>query len=197
MPRKIEVQNSTKAKKAVPSIEEKLKVNIIFRKKIGSIKGKEFDEFLAEKILRAVDFGFSIEDAMRLVSEDFILDFMDIKSHTRRKNMKDVKGRVIGRKGKALSTIEKLTGAVMVVHDNTVGFIVHTDRLEQIVQALESLIGGSKHGNVFAYLEKQNAQQRKFDNGDLGLKNDFAEMDIGYSEEDLKELDDEDYDDYM
>ncbi len=194
MPRRIEVQQLAKAKKAVPSIEEKLSVNIIFRKKIGTIKGKEFDEYIAEKIIRAVDFGFNIEDAMLLLNEDFVLDFMDIKSHTRRKNMKDVKGRVIGRKGKALSTIEKLTGAMMVVHDNTIGFIVHTDRLEPIVQALENLIGGSKHGNVFAYLEKQNRQQRAFDKDDLGLKGTFADMNIELDDhEDFKE---EEYDDY-
>ena len=98
------------------------------------------------------------------------MEFIEVKEHTHRKNLKDVRARLIGTSGKARKTIENLTGSVIVIHDNTVGVIVDSIHLDAVVQAIESLIQGAKHGNVFAYLEKQNVSRRKFDEDDLGLK---------------------------
>jgi len=170
--RTLRVEQMSKIKKAVPAIENKVKVKISFGKGSVGIKGNELNEFLVEQIIRAVDFGFHVEDALLLVNEDFVLEFISIKEHTRRKNLEDVRSRVIGTDGKAKRTIEKLTGCVIVVNDNIVGLIVDSIHLDSVVQALESLIRGAKHGNVFAYLEKQNVGRRKFDNEDLGLKED-------------------------
>jgi len=166
------IQKLNKIKKSVPIIEEKISVNIIFgkRKDRISIKGKELDEFIAEQIILAVDFGFHLDDALLLKNQDFVLEFIDIKEHTRRKNLKDVRARIIGRNGKAKKTIEKLTGAIIVINENNIGVIVDSRHLDSVIQAIESLIRGSKHGNVFAYLEKQNINRRKFDDEDLGLK---------------------------
>ncbi|MBT3642393.1 hypothetical protein HN604_01595 [archaeon] len=168
--RTLQVEQMRKIKKAVPEIEKKVKVKISFRKGSVAIKGNELNEFLVEQIIRAVDFGFYVDDALLLTNETFVLEFISIKENTRRKNLEDVRSRVIGTDGKAKRTIEKLTGCVLVVHENTVGLIVDSIHLDSVVQALESLIRGAKHGNVFAYLEKQNVGRRKFDDEDLGLK---------------------------
>jgi len=132
--------------------------------------GSELNEYLVEKVLRAVDFGFGVEDALLLISEDFVLEFVGVKSHTHRKNLKDVRARLIGTGGKARKTIENLTGSVLVIQGNRVGLIVDSEHLDVTVQAIESLIQGAKHGNVFARLEKQNVARRRFDSEDLGLK---------------------------
>ncbi|MAG39357.1 hypothetical protein CMI41_00095 [Candidatus Pacearchaeota archaeon] len=169
------VENLVKVKKAVPKIESRIKVEIRFGKNSQiSIKGDELSEFVAEKIIEAVDFGFDVADALLLKKDDFVLEFIDIKSYTPRKNLKDVRGRVIGTSGKAKNTIEELTGCVMVVHDNRVGLIVDSEHLDAVVQGVISLIQGAKHGNVFSYLEKQNAAKRRLEGGDLGLKEKFA-----------------------
>ncbi len=172
--RSIRIQKLNKIKKAVPRIEEKLSVKISFRKGGLSIKGKELDEFLAEQIITAVDFGFHIEDALLLKNQDFVLEFIDVKEHTRRKNLKDVRARIIGTGGKAKKTIENLTGAVIVINENSIGVIVDSVHLDSVIQSIESLIHGAKHGNVFAYLEKQNINRKRFDDEDLGLKEDFG-----------------------
>ncbi len=177
--RTLHVEQMNKIKKAVPVIENKVKVNISFRKGSVGIKGNELNEFLVEQIIRAVDFGFHVDDALLLTNEDFVLEFISIKENTRRKNLTDVRSRVIGTDGKAKRTIEKLTGCVIVVNENTVGVIVDSVHLDSVVQALESLIHGAKHGNVFAYLEKQNVGRRKFDDEDLGLKEDVDESLLG------------------
>ena len=64
------MQNMRKIKKAVPSIESKVKVHIgVGSRQSGvggsvTVKGSELDEFLVEKIVRAIDFGFDIDDAL-------------------------------------------------------------------------------------------------------------------------------------
>ena len=164
-----------KIKKAVPVIENKIKIKISFQKNQITIKGSELNEYLVEQIVRAVDFGFNAEDALLLKNEDFVLEFIGVKEHTPRKNLKEVRARLIGTGGKARKTIENLTGAVIVIHNNKVGVIVDSEHLDSIVQAIISLIQGAKHGNVFAYLEKQNVSRRKSYGEDLGLKEGIKE----------------------
>ncbi len=177
--RNIPVGNMKKVKKAVPAIENKVKVKIGFGKGNVTVKGAELNEFLVEQIIRAVDFGFHVEDALLLTDKDFVLEFIEVKEHTRRKNLKEVRARLIGTGGKARKTIENLTGSVIVIQGNDVGIIVDANHSEAVAQGIESLIQGAKHGNVFAYLEKQNASRRKFSNDDLGLKEGIEELDDG------------------
>ncbi|MEI6058702.1 MAG: hypothetical protein WCP89_02925 [archaeon] len=176
----LNVQNLRRVKRAVPFIESKIKVKVEAVKPSGRlvINGKQVDCYIVEKVLRAVDFGFDVEDAMLLKSDDFSLEFIDIKEHTHRKNLKEVRARVIGREGKAKNTIEELTGSVIVVNANTVGVIVDSNHVDSCLQGLTSLIQGAKHGNVFAYIEKQNAKLRQIDEDDLGLKEKFAASDV-------------------
>ncbi len=167
--RNVQVQNMKKIKRAVPSIESRVKINIGFGKGRVSIKGVELNEYLVEHIIRAIDFGFDIDDALLLLNEEFVLEFIEVKEHTRRKNLKDVRSRIIGREGKARRTIEKLTGSAIVIQDNRIGVIVDADHLSATIQGIEGLIGGSKHGNVFSFLERQGAKISRM-NEDLGLK---------------------------
>jgi len=165
------VENLRRAKKAVREIESKIKVKVHFSGDKAFINGNAVDEFTAFKIMRAFDFGFDIGDAMLLKNDDFCLEFICIKEHTKRKNLKDVRARVIGKNGRAKKTIENLTGSVIAVKNNAVGIICDSEHLDSAIQSICSLIQGAKHGNVFSYLEKQNAGLKKFDKEDLGLKN--------------------------
>lgn len=170
--RTLNVENLNKIKKAVPIIENKTRAKISFLKPQGKIgvKGNELNEFLVTKVLEAVDFGFDVDDALLLTRENFVLEFVDIKEHTRRKNLKDVRARVIGSNGKAKKTIQELTGCIIVINENKVGIISDVEHADAVVQSIILLIQGTKHGNVFAYLEKQNINLRNFDSEDLGLK---------------------------
>jgi len=164
------VENIRKVKKAIPFIESRMNIKISFLGNSIAINGNEFDEFLTEKIISAVDFGFDVEDAFLLKNETFVFETVEIKKHTRRKNLKEVRARLIGTEGKAKRNIEGLTGAILFVRDSRVGIIVDAAHLDAAVQGIISIIQGSKHSNVFSYLEKQNAERKKFDKGDFGLK---------------------------
>jgi len=168
--RNIPVEHMNKVKKAVPVIENKVKVKIGFGRDNVAVNGSELNEYLVEKIIRAVDFGFDVDDALLLTDDNFVLEFIEVKEHTRRKNLKEVRARLIGTGGKARKTIENLTGSVIVIQGNDVGIIVDAEHSEAVAQAIESLIQGAKHGNVFAYLEKQNVSRRRYDKDDLGLR---------------------------
>ena len=170
MVRTISVGKIKKIKKAVPKIEDKIKIHFTFGKNKISFKGDELNEFLTEEVVRALEFGFSIEDSLLLLEDSYKLKFINIKEHTKRRNLHDVRSRVIGRRGKAIRTIENLTGSNMVVMENKVGLILNYESAEMTMQAIESLIQGSKHGNIYSYLEKQRTKKFKESFEDLGLK---------------------------
>lgn len=185
--RNVRVANMKKIRRAVPSIENRVKVKIGFGKYGINIRGSELNEFLVEKIIRAIDFGFDIDDALLLLNEEFVLEFISVKEHTRRKNLKDVRSRIIGTDGRARRTIEKLTGAAIVISDNAIGVIVDADHLSATVQGIEGLISGSKHGNVFGFLERQGAKVNRLGGEDLGLKEDVEfDEDYDYENDDVE-----------
>lgn len=179
MARKLNIEKKSKIKKIIPILEDKIKIKFILNNNTIKIKGTELNEFLTEQIVTAIDFGFDLEDALLLLKQDYLLKFIDIKDHTKRHNLKDVRSRVIGRNGKAKKTIEYLTGSIIVIKDNTVGLIVDDTHLDTTTQAISSLIQGSKHSNIFAYLEKQN--KKRINEEDLGIKEDFEK----YSPEEI------------
>lgn len=163
------VENIERIKKAIPLIENKMKLKIDYSGKNVIIKGEELEEFLGIEIIRAIDFSFDVEDALLLLNPDFALQFINIKDFSRKKDLSEVRSRLIGKNGRAKGTIQELTGSAIAIHENRVGIISDDVHLDSVVQAVTSLIRGSKHANVFAYLEKQNAERKKFDD-DLGLK---------------------------
>ena len=164
------MQNPGRIKKAFSFIKARTKMKIkLVRSKIF-FEGKEWEEFVLNHIILAVDFGFDAEDAILLLNPDYILEFINVKEFTRRRNLKDVRARIIGVGGKAKRAIETLTGCCIVLNENRVGVIVDSEHLHTTINAIQSLIQGAKHSNVFAYLEKQNVNLRKIDEEDLGLK---------------------------
>jgi ribosomal RNA assembly protein len=164
------VEHQDKIKKAIKILEEKLEVKISYSKNNFQISGEEYSEFLCGEIIKATDFGFNVEDALLLKREDFSLQFLNIKDYSKKENLENVRARIIGANGRAKGTIEELTGAIIVVNTNQIGIIVRADHLDSVVQAIILIIHGSKHANVFAYLEKQNVLLRKFNDEDLGLR---------------------------
>lgn len=163
------VEHLNKIRKSIPFLEKKMPVKVTFSGKNIIIKGEELDEFVTMQIIRAIDFSFDAEDALLLKNPDFILQFLNIKDYTNKKDFELVRSRVIGTNGRAKGTIQELTGAVLAISGNQVGIIVNSEHLDTVTQAIISLIRGSKHANVFAYLEKQNKNIHSQDN-DLGLK---------------------------
>lgn len=141
-------------------LEKEINVKIANRGCNIFIEGKGEDEYLALKVLEAVNLGFPINTTLLLKDENVILHIINIRDLTKRKNLQEIKARLIGTKRKALCNLEKLTNCAIVVHNNQIGIIGHSDCIDDAIIALESLVHGSRHGNVYARLERERKKRR-------------------------------------
>ena len=151
-------------------LEKELKVEIRNRGRLIFVEGKGEDEYLAIEVIEALNLGFKIEQALLLTQEDFIFEKINIKDLTKRHDLDRIKGRLIGTRGKTKKTIENLSDCFLAIHDNTVGVIGRAEEIEKAMQAVESIIQGSKQNKVYGYLERENAKEKTSLNEDLGLK---------------------------
>lgn len=140
-------------------LEKNLKVKISVKGGNVEISGEEINEFFAEKVLKALEFPFLVEEALLLLNEEYLFEVLSIKNITHRKDISTIKSRIIGSKGKTLKVLRNLSNSYIVVKDNNVAIIAHCDNFENTVQAVTSLIHGSKQGNVYEYLEKANKRK--------------------------------------
>jgi ribosomal RNA assembly protein len=147
-------------------LEKELKIKISNRGKEITIEGEPENEYLAEKVIDALDFGFPFSDALSIIREDATFEIINIKDHTNRNDLKRVKGRIIGTKGKTLSTLCQLTKCAFELKDNEVGIIGPPEFIEHAQESIISIIKGAKQSNVYSHLEKNQPKPII----DLGLK---------------------------
>lgn len=147
-------------------LEKTLNIKISNRGKEITIDGKAEDEYIAEQVFDALNFGFPFSIAIKIKEEDFMFEIINIKDHTKRKDLARIRARIIGTKGKTLATLSTLTECFFELKDNEVGIIGDPEYIKTGQEGLISLIKGSKQSNVYAYLEKH--QPIPID--DLGLK---------------------------
>lgn len=147
-------------------LEKDLDVKITNRGKEIFIKGEPEDEYIAEKVLDALNFGFAFQTAILIKKQDFILEILNIKDYTKRQDLRIVRARIIGTQGKTLKTLSNLANSHFELKDNYVGIIAPPENLENAQEAIISIIKGAKQTNVYGFLEKHKVK----DVGDLGLK---------------------------
>lgn len=156
-------QRITKNRK---KLERILGVEIKNQGKEIIIEGNPEDEFVAEKVFDALEFGFPFSAAILIKEQDYMLEIIYIKDYTKRKNLEVVRARIIGRGGKTLKALSTLTKCYLELKDNSVGIIGEPEYIRTAQEAIFSLIRGSKQANVYAYLEKHQPKPIV----DLGLK---------------------------
>jgi len=119
-------------------------------------------------ILKAVEFvdaiakGFSPERARRLLDDESMLNVIDIKHYTGDsiKALERVKGRIIGREGKARKIIEELTDTYISVHGHYVGIIGKADNVKLATDAVTMIINGSMHSSVYSMLQRARSKTK-------------------------------------
>ena len=152
--------------KSKKKLQEKLKVKITNRGKEVSISGKPENEYIAEKVIRAINFGFDFSTAILIKEEDFVFEILNIKDYTRRHDLERVRARIIGKKGKTLNTLSQLTKCDFELKNNKIGIIGDPEYIKNAQDAIIHLIKGAKQSNVYSYLEKHQIKPII----DLGLK---------------------------
>jgi len=135
-------------------LEDKLKVTIKPRKKAVEIDGDPLDEYEASIVIEAIGFGFPARLAIMIKEEDILFRKLNIKDFSRRKNMKEVRSRVIGTRRSTLDTIEEISGCKIRLKNNELGIIGNAEDIETAIQGLINLVRGSKQSNVYRFLER-------------------------------------------
>ncbi|MEM5772713.1 MAG: KH domain-containing protein [Candidatus Aenigmatarchaeota archaeon] len=107
-----------------------------------------------KEVIKAFGRGFDFEDTLNLLDEEYFLETINIQdfSGKSKNRMFVVKGRVIGRKGKAKKLIEKHTNVKIAIYGKTISIIGKWDDVQRAKKAVESLLQGRKHGTVFRNL---------------------------------------------
>lgn len=152
--------------KAKKKLEKDLKIKIRNRGKEVFIEGKPENEYISEKVIDALNFGFPFSAAIQIKEEDFLFERINIKDHTKRKDLATIRARIIGKSGKTLKTLSHLTECFFELKDNEVGIIGNPEKIKIAEEAILSLIRGSKQANVYSFLEKRKIKPEL----DLGLK---------------------------
>ncbi len=153
-------------------LEKELNVKITNRGKEVMIEGAGMDEYLAEKVIDAIDFGFPFSDVLALKDEDFSFGIMNIKDYTKRKDFEVIRARIIGKGGKTLKTLSQLTNCNFELKNNSIGIIGSAENIKNAEQAVISIVKGAKQSNVYSYLEKHHPLPIL----DLGLKSKFKQF---------------------
>lgn len=135
-------------------LEEDLEVKIITKEKEVFIDGKPEDEYIAEKVIEALDFGFPFSNALLIKKQDFVFEKLNIKDFTKRKDLSKVRARIIGKQGKVLKTLCNLTDCFFELKGNQLGIMGVPECIKNAQNSCVSIIQGSKHSNVYKFLEK-------------------------------------------
>ena len=118
--------------------------------------------YTAREIVKAIGRGFNPECAFLLLKPDYCFEIVNLNDYIKSKSqINRLKGRVIGSEGKARKTIEALTETYICVYGKTVGIIGETENVSMARRAIESLLGGSPHSNVYKWLEKNRSMMKR------------------------------------
>lgn len=108
-------------------------------------------------IVKAIGRGFSPRKAMRLVSDDYALEIIELQDYLGRskKAMARQKARIIGTQGKTRRHIEEATGASLAISGKTAALIGQPDEVAVAKEAVVKLLDGVPHSAVYRYLERK------------------------------------------
>jgi ribosomal RNA assembly protein len=106
-------------------------------------------------VIKAIGRGFNPDIAFLILKQDYVFELINMNDFAKTKNDSvRLKGRVIGSEGKSRNTIEELTETNISVYGKTIGIIGLQENVASARKAIESLLSGSPHSNVFRFLEK-------------------------------------------
>jgi ribosomal RNA assembly protein len=118
--------------------------------------------FRARDIILAIGRGFSPERAFKLFSEEATLVVIDLREifGKSESDISRVKGRIIGRNGKARRLIEEMSGASICVYGHSVAIIGDQGQYVVAKEAIERLIRGDQHKSVYDFLQRKRRELR-------------------------------------
>lgn len=176
-------------------LERKMNVKMTIVGKKLTIEGEALAEYEAGIVIDAITFGFSAKKALLLTEADNIFRKIHIKHFTRRKNMDEVRARLIGTEGKTRRTLEEVGDCEIIIGEKEVGIIGSAENIDRATTGITNLIKGSKQANVYRYLERVNALNRTRKNKEVNAFNNKKSLTDSEGNSDIAEEEIEDEED--
>ena len=147
-------------------IEEATKTKLSIDSKEGDIFVSGEDAlglYTAKEIIKAIARGFNPDVAKLLLKPDYIFEVVDLSEYVGKSKeaMLRLKGRVIGKDGKSRRLIEELAECNISVFGKTISIIALPESAASARQAVESLLRGSTHANVYKWLERRRRELKR------------------------------------
>ncbi len=149
-------------------LELKTHTTISVDSKEGLVKVEASEEntislLRAIETINAINRGFSPERAFELIEdEDLLLDVIDLSGMAESPHQLDrLRGRIIGKDGRAREQIEDMTDVEISVFGKTIALIGYPEQLKTARAAIDMLIEGVPHENVFAFLDKKKKEAKQ------------------------------------
>ena len=149
-------------------LETKTRTTITIDSKEGTVKIEGADEdavplLRAVETVNAINRGFSPERAFELLDdEDLLLDMIDLSGLADGpRQLERLRGRIIGRDGRAREQIEDMTDVEISIFGKTVALIGYPEQLKVARAAIDMLIEGVPHESVFAFLDKKKKEAKQ------------------------------------
>lgn len=135
--------------------------------------------YTSREIIQAVGRGFNPDFALLLLKQDYVFEQVNIGDYLKSKDasMQRLRGRVIGKEGKSRKYIEEMTECHISVYGKTIAIIGETENASIARQAIENLLKGSQHSNVYHWLEKKRKEMKRkeFEKENIELKDKVKE----------------------
>ena len=120
-----------------------------------------FNLLIAENVIKAIARGFNPDLAELLLDEEYGLEIIELTEFSGKSKNKLIRlrSRCIGTNGKARMMLESLTNTHISVYGKTTTIIGPVYDVLLAKHAVEKLLRGSPHGNVYKYIDSQKKSQ--------------------------------------
>jgi ribosomal RNA assembly protein len=145
-------------------IEENTKTKMNVDSKEGEVTVSGEDAIMlytTRDVIRAISRGFNPEIAFLLLKQDYAFEIINMPDSDNPGQLQRIKGRVIGRDGRARELIEEHTETNISVYGKTISLIGMIENVTIARRAVEMLIKGSPHSNVFRWLERMRRELKR------------------------------------
>lgn len=145
--------------------ETDCKIDIDSKEGDVTITGKDaLKLFILRELIKAIGRGFNPEIAKQLLKQDYALEVISLNDYSKEKSgQQRLKGRVIGADGKSRNTLELLTECSISVYGKTISILGSVENIGNCKRAVETLLSGSPHANVYKWLERQKKLSKQKD----------------------------------
>jgi ribosomal RNA assembly protein len=151
-----------RGKKSTANLSRACGCSLSFTEDSVVLNGPPYNEYMTKNVINAFGRGFEVEDALKLLNEDYYFTSIDLEREAgSEKRLAMIKARIIGENGRTKIYIESVSSAKISVYGNTVSFIGTIDQINEAETAINTLIDGGTHRLAYIRME---AAHRKHKN---------------------------------